>query len=109
MINNKDNIMDNEEEEKMERRAGLRIEQHIGTILQIMVVALLAWSLSTTQSLTGDMAVLKVKVESLTATLTQGTSDRYRGVDAAKDFAAVRSEISYLERRITTLENKVKP
>lgn len=108
--------MDNEEEEKMERKAGLRIEQHIGTILQIMVVALLAWSLSTTQSLTGDMAVLKVKVESLTATLNQGTNDRYRGADAAKDFAAVakdfaavRSEMSYLERRIATLENKVKP
>ena len=74
-----------------------------------MVVALLAWSLTTTQTLTGDMAVLKVKVESLTAALNQGTNDRYRGADAAKDFAAVRSEMAYLERRIATLENKVKP
>lgn len=95
--------------EIMERRVGIRLEQHIGTILQIMVVALLAWSLSTTQTLTGDMAVLKVKVESLTTTLNQGTSDRYRGADAVKDFAAIRSEMSYLERRIATLENKVKP
>lgn len=110
MINNKGNIMNNEEdEERMERREGIRLEQHIGTILQIMVVALLAWSLTTTQNLTGDMAVLKVKVESLTAALNQGTNDRYRGTDAAKDFAAVRSEMSFLERRIATLENKVKP
>ena len=103
-MEDRDDLGDN-----MERRVGIRLEQHIGTILQIMVVALLAWSLTTTQSLTGDMAVLKVKVESLTATLNQGTSDRYRGTDAAKDFAAVRSEMSYLERRISTLENKAKP
>jgi len=98
--------MENNEEENMERRGGIRLEQHIGTLLQIMVVALLAWSLSTTQNLTGDMAVLKVKVESLTTALNQGTNDRYRGTDAAKDFAAVRSELAYLERRIAVLEQK---
>jgi hypothetical protein len=98
--------MENNEEENMERGGGIRLEQHIGTLLQIMVVALLAWSLSTTQNLTGDMAVLKVKVESLTTALNQGTNDRYRGTDAAKDFAAVRSELAYLERRIAVLEQK---
>jgi len=98
--------MENNEEENMERIGGIRLEQHIGTLLQIMVVALLAWSLSTTQNLTGDMAVLKVKVESLTTALNQGTNDRYRGTDAAKDFAAVRSELAYLERRIAVLEQK---
>lgn len=98
--------MEDREEENMERRGGIRLEQHIGTLLQIMVVALLAWSLSTTQNLTGDMAVLKVKVESLTTALNQGTNDRYRGTDAAKDFAAVRSELAYLERRIAVLEQK---
>lgn len=45
--------------EIMERRVGIRLEQHIGTILQIMVVALLAWSLSTTQTLTGDWLFLR--------------------------------------------------
>lgn len=98
--------MEDREEENMERRGGIRLEQHIGTLLQIMVVALLAWSLSTTQNLTGDMAVLKVKVESLTTALNQGTNDRYRSTDAAKDFAAVRSELAYLERRIAVLEQK---
>lgn len=91
-------------EDDMERRGGLRLEQHIGTVLQVMVVALLGWSLMTTQSMSQDVAVLKVKVESLTSTLNQGTADRYRGTDAAKDFAAIRQEIQFLERRVNILE-----
>jgi hypothetical protein len=94
------------DEEKMERREGLRLEQHIGTILQITVVALLGWSLMTTQNMTSDMAVLKVKVESLTISIQQGTNDRYRSTDAAKDFAAIRQEIQFVERRVSSLESK---
>lgn len=82
------------------------IEQHIGTILQIMVVGLLGWSLMTTQRLSQDIEVLKVRLESLTVTMNQGTNDRYRGSDAAKDFSAVRQEIQFLERRINALESK---
>ncbi len=95
-------------DEIVERRHGMLLEQHIGTILQVTVVALLGWSLMTTQNMTSDMAVLKVKVETLTFTFNQGTNDRYRGTDAAKDFAAVRQEIQYLERRTSALEAKVK-
>jgi len=83
------------------------IEQHLGTILQILVVALLGWSLSTTQTLTKDVEVLKVQMLALTTTINQGTNDRYRGTDAAKDFAAVREEMSRLERRVNKLEDKV--
>lgn len=90
-----------------ERRANSAIEQHIGTILQIAVVGLLGWSLLTTQTMTKDLEVLKVKVEALNATITQGTNDRYRGTDAAKDFAGVRQEMGFLERRIATVESKV--
>lgn len=93
--------MDNED---IERRSGSRIEQHIGTILQITVVALLGWSLATTQSMSQDVAVLKVRVESLSVAVNQGTTDRYRGSDAAKDFASVRNELQFLERRVQTLE-----
>lgn len=96
------------DDDKLERRQGLMLEQHIGTILQITVVALLGWSLMTTQNMTSDMAVLKVKVETLTVTINQGTNDRYRGTDAAKDFAGVRQEIQFLERRVAGLEAKVK-
>ena len=80
------------------------LEQHIGTILQITVVSLLAWSLLTTQSMSKDMEVLKVRVESLTTTMAQGTNDRYRGTDAARDFASVRQEMQFLERRIQKCE-----
>ena len=83
------------------------LEQHIGTILQLLVVALLGWSLSTTMTMTKDVEVLKVQVTALTSTINQGTNDRYRGTDAAKDFAAVREEMNRLERRTTKLEDKV--
>lgn len=92
------------EDESMERRSSVRIEQHIGTILQITVVALLGWSLTTTQSMSKDVEVLKVRVESLSALVNQGSNDRYRGNDAARDFSAVRAEIQFLDRRVQTLE-----
>lgn len=82
------------------------MEQHLGTILQILVVALLGWSLSTTMSLSKDVEVLKVQVNSLSVTITQGTNDRYRGTDAARDFAAVRDEIVRLDRRLQRIEEK---
>ena len=63
------------DDEKTERRQSIMLEQHIGTILQITVVALLGWSLMTTQAMTSDMAVLKVKVESLTISIQQGSND----------------------------------
>jgi hypothetical protein len=84
------------------------LEQHIGTILQIGVVALLAWSLMTTQTMSKDVEVLKVKLESMTTTMQQGTNDRYRGTDAARDFSAVRQEIAFMERRLANLESKLK-
>lgn len=96
------------EAEEMERRQSGRIEQHIGTILQTVVVALLGWSLITTQSLTRDMAVLQSQVSALTATVNQGTVDRYRGADAAKDFSAVRNELQFIERRVADLESRTR-
>ena len=82
------------------------IEQHIGTILQIAVVGLLAWSLMTTQQMSKEVEVLKVRVEAMTLSINQGTNDRYRGTDAARDFSAVRQEMQFLERRIGSLESK---
>jgi hypothetical protein len=83
------------------------LEQHIGTILQITVVGLLGWSLMTTQSMSRDVEVLKVRVEAMNATIAQGTNDRYRGTDASRDFAAIRQEMQFFERRINALEAKV--
>ena len=94
------------ETEEMERRSGSRLEQHIGTILQVTVVALLAWSLTTTQRMSEEVAVLKVKVESLSLTIAQSANDRYRGSEAARDFAAIRQEMQFMERRVQALEAK---
>lgn len=94
------------EAEEMERRSGSRLEQHIGTILQVTVVALLAWSLTTTQRMSEEVAVLKVKVEALSLSLSQGSSDRYRGSEAARDFAAIRQEMQFLERRVQAIEGR---
>ena len=95
-----------DDDDDMERRKSSRIEQHIGMILQITVVALLGWSLATTLRMSEEVAILKVKVESMSVTISQGTNDRYRGTDAAKDFAGVRQELQYLERRVLALESK---
>lgn len=97
-----------QEEDQMDRRSSVRLEQHIGTILQVMVVGLLAWSLSTTQSMSKEVEVLKVRVEALSQTINQGTTDRYRGADAIKDFRGVWEELSRHEKRIQSLEDRRK-
>ena len=88
---------------------GFRLEQHIGTIMQIMVVGLLAWSLKTNVEMTTQIGILNVKVEALSATVNQGTTDRYRGTDAAKDFASVWAEIARHDTRINKLESRRNP
>lgn len=84
---------------------GFRLEQHIGTIMQVLVVGLLAWSLKTNVEMTTQMSVVQVKLEALQTTVNQGTQDRYRGTDAAKDFAGVWAELSRHDGRIQKLES----
>ena len=83
---------------------GFRIEQHIGTIMQVMVVGLLAWSLKSNVELTTQMGIVQAKIENLQATVNQGTNDRYRGSDASKDFAAVWAEVARLDSRLSRIE-----
>ena len=83
-----------------------RLEQHIGTIMQILVVALLGWSLKTNVEMTTQMGIVQVKLESLQTTVNQGTQDRYRGTDAAKDFAGVWAELQRHDVRIQKIESR---
>jgi hypothetical protein len=83
------------------------LEQHIGTILQVMVVGLLGWSLATTVELRTDIGILKAKMEAVQTTLSQGTNDRYHGTDAARDFKGVWNEIQRLEARVDKCEGKL--
>ena len=81
-----------------------RLEQHIGTIMQVMVVGLLAWSLRSNVELTTQMGIVQAKIENLQATVNQGTNDRYRGSDAAKDFSGVWAEMARLDSRLSRIE-----
>ena len=83
-----------------------RLEQHIGTIMQVLIVGLLAWSLKTNVETTTQIGVLQSEVRNLQTTVQQGTNDRYRGSDAARDFAPVWNELNRLSNRIDKIETK---
>jgi hypothetical protein len=81
-------------EEQQERNV---LEQHIGTVLQVMVIALLGWSLNTTVSLRSDVSVLQAQLSAVTSQLAQANTDRYL-------IAAIKSDVGSLERRIEMCE-----
>lgn len=83
-----------------------RIEQHIGTIMQAVVIGLLAWSLKTNVDTTTQLGVLQAEVRNLQTTVQQGTNDRYRGSDAARDLAAVWAELNRHSTRMDGMEAK---
>lgn len=81
-------------EERQERSV---IEQHIGTVLQAVVIALLGWSLNTTVSLRSDVSVLQAQLATVTGQLTQANTDRYL-------IATIKSDLTALERRVELCE-----
>lgn len=83
-----------------------RLEQHIGTLMQVLIVGLLGWSLKTNVDTTTQIGILQAEVRSLQAAVSQGTNDRYRGTDAARDLAAVWSELNRHAVRMDKLEAK---
>ena len=83
-----------------------RLEQHIGTILQVMVIALLGWSLQTTVTLRTEVGVLQAKLEAVQAAMLRCTNDRYRSSDAARDFRSVWDEIARLDKRMGNCESR---
>ncbi len=83
-----------------------RLEQHIGTLMQILIVGLLGWSLKTNVDTTTQIGILQAEVRSLQVTVNQGTQDRYRGADAARDMAAIWAELNRHSDRMDKLEQK---
>lgn len=81
-----------------------RLEQHVGTIMQALVIGLLAWSLKTNVDLTNQVAILQVQVSSLQATVAQGAHDLYRAADASRDMTAVWAELDRHSARMDKLE-----
>lgn len=84
-----------------------RLEQHIGTIMQIVIVGLLGWSLKTNVDTTTQIGILQAEVRALQASVSQGTTDRYRGADAARDLGAVWAELNRHALRMDKLEAKL--
>ena len=83
------------------------LEQHIGTVLQIMVVGLLAWSLNTSVSLRTEVSVLQSQMTILQATLNAGTAELYRASTAARDFAAAWEAINRVSTRVSAAEDAI--
>lgn len=82
-----------------------RIQQYAGTIMQALIIGLLGWFGIGMVELQKDVAVLNAEVTAVKTTLVQGTNDRYRGSDAARDFAAINTRIDRNDRRIDHLED----
>ncbi|MBP8282312.1 MAG: hypothetical protein KAX46_00090 [Chromatiaceae bacterium] len=83
-----------------------RLEQHVGTIMQVLIVALLGWSLKTNVETTTQIGVLQAEVRNLQAAIAQGSGDRYRASDAARDLSAVWGELNRHAARMDGLEAK---
>jgi hypothetical protein len=90
----------------MIEKDGWRIEQHVGTIMQALVVGLLAWSLKTNVETSAQIGVLQVEMRALQVVVNQGTADRYRGIDAARDMSVVWGELNRHSARIEKLESR---
>ena len=82
------------------------IEQHRGTIMQVMVIGLLGWSLSTTVAMNREMGEFKATVIMLQASLGTMTNDRYRASDATRDHAAIWAEIQRTNSQIKELHEQ---
>lgn len=79
------------------------IEQHVGTVLQVLVVGLLAWSLNTTVDLRQDVGILKIQVSSMSALVS--SKDGYSAADAAREHGAIWAEMKRLDTRMEKCEH----
>ena len=90
----------------MQQREITRWEQHLGAVVQVVIVALLLWSGKSLVELREKVAVMQVEVSALSNTVSQGSSNAYRVTDAARDLARVDTTIVNLERRVQNLERR---
>jgi hypothetical protein len=82
------------------------LEQHLGTIMQVMVIGLLGWSLSTTVAMNREMGEFKATVIMLQASLGAMTNDRYRASDATRDHAAIWADIQRTNTQLKELHEQ---
>jgi hypothetical protein len=90
-------------EDSSDRRQS-SVERHVQTILTLGVAALLAWQLTTIEEMRVEVAILSGRVDALAARVDEASSDRYRTVDATRDFALRDQVIEGLNYRIERVE-----
>lgn len=91
-----------------ERRTATKIEQHLGTIVQAVMIALLIWTGQSLLSLREQVAVMRVELTALQLIIQQGQNNRYSQADASRDLARVYIDMGRLEKRMEAIENKLK-
>lgn len=74
--------------------------------MQVMVIGLLGWSLSTTVAMNREMGEFKATVIMLQSSLSAMTNDRYRASDATRDHAAIWADIQRTDTRLKDLHEQ---
>ena len=85
------------------------LEAHFRTIMQLVIVGLLAWNFTTLQEMSLTVARQEERIAALTKTLelmTSANDDRYRGAEARRDFASVYRRIEQMEKRVSRIEGR---
>lgn len=83
------------------------LEQHMQTLISVVVAALIGWAGLTLQTMQQDVATLTTKIETLqseVSRLRQLDQDRYSNTQAAQDWARNRLELDDIRKRLRDLE-----
>lgn len=69
------------------RQSQSALERHLQTLISVAALALLSWNFMQVQELSVSVARMTEQIVTLRAQTEAAMIDRYRGSDAAKDFA----------------------
>lgn len=85
------------------------LERHFQTLVQVVLVGICVWMATTVQDTAVKVATLTERVATLqneVSGLRAGTALRYTSDDAARDLAAINSQLDDMRARIRDLERK---
>lgn len=96
------------------RMLGGAFERHGQTVLQLLIAALLGWFGLQVVDQGRSMARMEVTVDALNkqilaiqSSFLQGTNDRYRATDAAKDFKIIELRLSHIDSRAASFNDRI--
>lgn len=86
-----------------------QLENHVQTIMQFIIVGLLAWFGTSVQALQVQVASLKSEQTALASEISRMrdfNNDRYPGSQARTDLSEIRAELRNIDRRLSIIEAK---